>query len=353
MQAFLTTPKYNKFYIYKTPTSQYQRFCNAFGYYCMVNTRNPTYPKVSLCTECNNVWKEIRHKPEEDIESKIGEYLATPIPIQGFMRINQSRPSPFQNPRSAQTNQVLQRPIEEIIVVDSTPPPNAAAQKKAVETINTTNTKLAELQRIYNSTNDLEIRNNLLERMTTLKQVLHDEDNKIKKLKLQAGYQQKSRAKKVRLLQEHQEVILYDSPGRPPFLTQYPNLVEHIHECIEFGAADKKRRKEVIKVRTVRHLREDLNSKYNEYLSRTTLNNYLLPSRSNTKAANTHHHPAIVANASVSHSERNEHIDEHYCLASVKGAKQFAASFSTNSIIISQDDKAKVPLGILAVRRTF
>ncbi|GBC42209.2 hypothetical protein GLOIN_2v1766467 [Rhizophagus irregularis DAOM 181602=DAOM 197198] len=321
MQAFLTTPKYNKFYVYKTPTNQYQRFCNAFGYY--------------------------------HIESKIREYLATPIPIQGFMRINQLQPNTSQNPKSAQTNQVLQKPIEDIIVADSTPPPNAAAQRKAMETINTTNTKLAELQRIYNSTNDLEIRNNLLEHMATLKQVLHDEDNKIKKLKRQAGYQQKSRAKKARLLQKHQEVILYDSPGRPPFLTQYPNLIEHIHECIKFGAADKKRRKEIIKVRTIRHLREDLNSKYNEYLSRTTLNNYLLPSRSNTKAAKLHYHPAIVANASVSRSKRNEYIDEHYFLASVKGAKQFAALFSTHSVIISQDDKAKVPLGIPAVGRTF
>ncbi|EXX54949.1 hypothetical protein GLOIN_2v1769998 [Rhizophagus irregularis DAOM 181602=DAOM 197198] len=129
MQAFLTTLKYNKFYVYKTPTNQYQRFCNAFGYHRMVNTRNPTYPKVSLCAECNNVWKEIRHKPE-DIESKIREYLATPIPIQGFMRINQSRPSTSQNPKSAQTNQVLQRLIEEIIVADSASPPNTAAQRK-------------------------------------------------------------------------------------------------------------------------------------------------------------------------------------------------------------------------------
>ena len=37
MQAFLTTPIYNKFYIYKIPTNQHQRFCNAFGYYRMVN----------------------------------------------------------------------------------------------------------------------------------------------------------------------------------------------------------------------------------------------------------------------------------------------------------------------------
>ncbi|GBC16002.2 hypothetical protein GLOIN_2v1766467 [Rhizophagus irregularis DAOM 181602=DAOM 197198] len=197
------------------------------------------------------------------------------------MRINQSQSSSSQNPRSAQTNQVLQRPIEEIIVTDFTLPPNAAAQKKAVETINTINTKLAKLQQVYNSTNDLEIQNNLLEHMTTFKQ---------------------------------------------------------------FGAADKKRRKEIIKVQTIRHLRENLNSKYNEYLSRTTFNNYLLPSRSNTKAAKTYHHLAIIANASVSRNKKNKHIDEHYCFTFMKGANQFAALFSTNSIIISQDDKAKVSL---------
>ena len=330
-QTFLIIPKYNKFYVYKTPTSQYQKFCNAFGYHRMVNTRNPAYLKVNLCTECANAWKEVRHKSKEEIENKIREYLATPVLIQSFMQINQSRPNIPQN-SSIQTNQVPRRPIEEIIVADFTPPPNAAAQKKATETINSTNVKLAELQRIYNFTNDLEIQNNLLERMETLKQILHDENIKVKKLKRHAGYQRKSRAKKAKLLQEHQEVIQYDSPGRPPFLIQYPDLHEHIHECIEFGAADKKRRKEVIKVRTIRHLREELNSKYNEYLSRTTLNNYLLPSRSNTKAAKTHHHPAIVANASVSRNERKEHIDEHYCLASVKGAKQLAALFSTHSV---------------------
>jgi len=51
--------------------------------------------------------------------------------------------------------------------------------------------------------------------------------------------------------------------------------------------------------------------------------------------------------------EKKEHIDKHYCLASVKGAKQFAALFSSHSVIVSQDDKAKVPLGIPTVGRTF
>ncbi|CAB4495187.1 hypothetical protein RhiirA5_438012 [Rhizophagus irregularis] len=36
----------------------------------------------------------------------------------------------------------------------------------------------------------------------------------------------------------------------------------------------------------------------------------------------------------------NEHIDEHYCLASVKGVKLFASAFSQDVVLISQDDKA-------------
>ncbi|CAG8624813.1 1235_t:CDS:2 [Funneliformis mosseae] len=89
------------------------------------------------------------------------------------MKINRSRTSLSQSSKSTQINQVLQRPIDEIIVADSTLPPNVTAQKKA---------------RIYNFTNDLKIRNNLMEHMETLKQVLHDKNNKIKKLKRQAGY---------------------------------------------------------------------------------------------------------------------------------------------------------------------
>src|ERR1700722_9922518 len=113
-----------------------------------------------------------------------------------------------------------------------------------------------------------------MEHIATLKQILHDEDNKIKKLKRQVGYQQKIEQKKAKLLQEHQKVIQYESSGHPSLLVQHPNLYEHIYKCIEFRAVDKKRRKEVIKVRTIHHLRKDLNSKYNEYLFRTTLNNY-------------------------------------------------------------------------------
>src|SRR3954462_10173014 len=88
-------------------------------------------------------------------------------------------------------------------------------------------------------------------------------------------------------------------------------------------------------------------------MARTTLNNYLLPHQFNSIAARAHHHLAWVAVAGVSRTETRDHPDGHYCLASVKSAKQFASVFADMSIIISQDDKAKIGLGIPAVGRTF
>ncbi|CAB4484289.1 unnamed protein product [Rhizophagus irregularis] len=49
----------------------------------------------------------------------------------------------------------------------------------------------------------------------------------------------------------------------------------------------------------------------------------------------------------------NSHVDEHYCLTSVKGVKTFALAFPQDVVLISQDDKAKVLLRIAAVGRTF
>src|SRR5205823_4688904 len=107
------------------------------------------------------------------------------------------------------------------------------------------------------------------------------------------------------------------------------------------------------KVRTIKHLRQALEEKYNIYLSRQCVSAYLEPRHSNTFAARRHHHPAKVGLASVARTEMKTHVDEHYCLASVKAARTFAEVFAHDAVIISQDDKAKIGLGIPAVGRTF
>jgi hypothetical protein len=177
--------------------------------------------------------------------------------------------------------------------------------------------------------------------------------DKIIQLKRNAKYTQKCKEKKQKLLLESQEIIIYDKPGHPPLLFQHPDLHDHIHDSVEFGSADEKWQKEVVKVRIIKNLRKNLEEKYNVYMARTTLNNYLLPHQSNSIAARAHHHPAWVAVAGVSHAETRDHPNGHYCLASVKCAKQFATIFADMSVVISQDDKAKIGLGVPAVGRTF
>ncbi|GBC35238.2 hypothetical protein GLOIN_2v1766467 [Rhizophagus irregularis DAOM 181602=DAOM 197198] len=126
----------------------------------------------------------------------------------------------------------------------------------------------------------------------------------------------------------------YNTLKRPFATMKDPELWDKIHDSVEFGATHARRRKVVIKVRTIKHLRETLEEKYNTYLSRQCLFTYFQPHHQNTFAARRHHHyPAKVA--------------------SIKVAKIFAEVFADELIIISQDDKVKIGLGIPAVGRTF
>jgi hypothetical protein len=73
--------------------------------------------------------------------------------------------------------------------------------------------------------------------------------------------------KKQKLLEEG-VVKKYNILGRPSAAMKDPELWDKIHDSVEFGVAHAKRRKVVIKVRTIKHLHETLEEKYNIYLSR-------------------------------------------------------------------------------------
>ncbi|EXX69772.1 hypothetical protein RhiirA5_436699 [Rhizophagus irregularis] len=92
---------------------------------------------------------------------------------------------------------------------------------------------------------------------------------------------------------------------------------------------------------------------YRIFMEKSTIQKYLQSRYSGTKEVQLYHHPAQIRLAAVRRNEMNEHIDEHYCLALVKGVKSFASAFSQDVVLISQNDKAKVPLGIAIVGKTF
>ncbi|CAG8775471.1 30566_t:CDS:2 [Gigaspora margarita] len=208
----------------------------------MVSDINPLLLKPRLLEEGNKRWREIKKKKNNSIQEEIQSLLSTPIPLQASFdkSVSAFHPLPFS---SFYKYEIFS---------------NTAAQKVAYEKIKNAKAKIIEFESLFNLATDINVR--------------HD-------LSIQ--------------IQEHKEeediVKQWDGPGRPSIFAQNPDLLENIHNCVEF----------------------------------------------------------------VSRSEKSDHPDSHYCLALVKGAQTFALSFSDYSVIISQDDKAKVPLGIPAVGRTF
>ncbi|CAG8831689.1 17413_t:CDS:2, partial [Gigaspora margarita] len=186
-------------------------------------------------------------------------------------------------------------------------PANASAQKKLIST-------------------DSELCLDISKKIVNVRNNINNNKEKIVKLQRNARYAQKCKDKKKDCLSKVK---------------------------VESGAADEKQRKEIVKVQIIENLRKSLEENYNVYMARTMLNNYLLPRQANSIAVRAHHHLAWVVVSGVSHTETRDHPDRHNCLASVKCAKQFASLFANVSVIISQDDKAKVGLGVPAVSRTF
>ncbi|CAB4489746.1 unnamed protein product [Rhizophagus irregularis] len=344
-QTYLYSPKFNKKLIFNSPDNKYQEFTNAYAYSIMLRTGNNTPNRAIICKDAAKEWRNIKNKSTAEIDNIIKEYITTPINPYFIPTIRAN----CSNPRVEPTPPPIIDPIEPVLEV----PKNASAQKKIADAIQIAKNKLAELNQIYNITTDFQIKNDIHSKIAEAESEISVNKDKISKLKRNAIYAQNCRAKKLKMLTENQEVVRYDHPGRPSLLFEYPDLHNQIHDSIEFGSADSKRRKQVVKVRIIEHLRKNLEENYNVYMARTTLNNYVLPKQSNSIAAKAHHHPAWVAVAGVSRTDTQEHIDGHYCLASVKYAKQFASMFADMSTIISQDDKAKIGLGVPAVGRTF
>ncbi|CAG8742357.1 22144_t:CDS:2, partial [Gigaspora margarita] len=125
-----------------------------------------------------------------------------------------------------------------------------------------------------------------------------------------------------------EELLWFNASAQKSSLN--PDLSMQFHSCVEFGSAIQKRKNEIIKVCTTLHLKTEIEERYKIYMSHSSIQ--------------------VI---SVSRNEIKNHIDEYYCLLLVKYAQQFVTSFASYSVIMSQDDKAKVLLGVLAVGWTF
>ncbi|GBB88013.1 hypothetical protein RclHR1_14510010 [Rhizophagus clarus] len=318
----------------------------------MVKSHNKTPNKKVLHQQAQDSWREVKKEDKENIQNRIFELLRTPIRSYPFTFYEPVGESQSESQKESQKRPLipLENPPE--LFDNIQPSSNATAQKKSLDIIQKSKVDLYEYNNLLRTASSHELRSQFVSSIKKLEETILIEENRLKKLRNNAAAQQRARKKKKENIEEN-IVEVYDTPGRPSFLIKNPDLLEKMHASVEFGAADYKRRKEIIKVRTIKHFREKMNEDYGIYMAKSTLQNYMQPKHPGSKEAQRHHHPAQIHFAVVRRDEMNSHIDEHYCLASVKGVKSFATAFPQDVLIISQDDKAKVPLGMAAVGRTF
>ena len=81
MQTFLTSPKFDKKYIYKNPTQLYHKFCNAWAYQKMIELLNPKPQKEQLLEQANTMWAEIK-KNKKIIQMKLKILLTVFLQLQ-------------------------------------------------------------------------------------------------------------------------------------------------------------------------------------------------------------------------------------------------------------------------------
>jgi hypothetical protein len=318
---------------------------NAFAFSEMVKSHNKALNKKELHQQAQDSWREVKREDKDNIQNHIFELLHTPIRSYPFTFYEPVGELPRESQRESQ-KETQKRPL---IPLENLPEPfnsiqpssNATVQKKSLDILQKSKTDLYEYNNLLRTALSHELRSQFTSNIKKLEETILIEENRLKKLRNNTAAQQRVRKKKKENIEEN-IVEMYDTPGRPLFLIKDPDLLENMHKSVEFGAADYKRRKKIIKVRTIKHFREKMEEDYGVYMAKSTLQNYMQPKHPGTKEAQRHHHPAQIRFAAVSRDEMNSHVDEHYCLASVKGMKSFATVFPQDVLIISQDDKAKV-----------
>ncbi|GES99622.1 hypothetical protein GLOIN_2v1766467 [Rhizophagus clarus] len=296
----------------------------------MVKSHNKTPNKKVLHQQAQDSWREVKKEDKENIQNRIFELLRTPIRSYPFTFYEPVGESQSESQKESQKQPLIPLENPPKLFDNIQPSSNATAQKKSLDIIQKSKVDLYEYNNLLRTASSHELHFQFVSSIKKLEETILIEENRLKKLRNNAAAQQQARKKKKENIEKN-IVEVYDTPGRPSFLIKNPNLLEKMHASVEFRAADYKRRKEIIKVRTIKHFREKMNEDYGIYMAKSTLQNYMQPKHPGSKEAQRHHHPAQIHFAAVRRDEMNSHVDEHYCLASVKG----------------------VPLGMAAVGRTF
>ena len=247
------------------------------------------------------------------------------------------------------------RPEGEVEQQDSEARKETPAQQAANKELLDTSKRIADLHIVRSSVGLSEQHK---KELTTLIKKKTDLEKKIKRLKSNQISSQKLRDKRKRALTElevsHPDAAkrlkTANKPGRPPLESR--DDLAGLHQVIlnlvsPDSSADDRRRTEVFNsCQTL----DDLKSKLADSgyaVTRTALYYRLAPANVLHRDGKRHVHTVPVKLLKPQTVARKAHIDHEFAKAVCKNIEEFACLFDPDSVFyLSQDDKAKVPLGL-------
>ena len=143
------------------------------------------------------------------------------------------------------------------------------------------------------------------------------------------------------------------SPGQPKIIEKQPLLLDAITKIVMRGSsADERRRTNTINTcKTLTQLTEELH-KMGFEISRSSTYYHLLPQRSNTIEGKRHIDTVPVRLRRAENNLHRQHPDSQFATASIRNLETLASILGPDQVIfLSQDDKARVPLGITAANK--
>ncbi|CAB4476187.1 hypothetical protein RhiirA1_479660 [Rhizophagus irregularis] len=239
-QTYFKELIYSKNYLIQKPGNLYEQYVNAFAFSEMVKSHNKAPNKRELQLQAQDNWRKIKMKDKDTIQNIIFELLHTPIQPSPYPFISQKktveppRPPLTRSPLTPINN--LPEPSNNIQLKS-----NAMAQNHLLENLQKVKNDLCEYNNLLRAVSTPELRSSFTLKIKKLEETVTVEEKKLKRLRDNAAAQQRTRKKKQKAALEENVMEIYDAPGRPSFFVKDPNLLEKMHDCVEFGAADYKR----------------------------------------------------------------------------------------------------------------
>lgn len=190
---------------------------------------------------------------------------------------------------------------------------------------------------------------------------LHNERQNLKRKRQSAERQKQFRRQKKTKLEAAVEenpalaaiLKVKSKSGRPRLENEQPGLLETIIDLAVFGSgADDRRRTELIRsCKTLDDLHGQL-KKMGFEISRSATYLRLIPRRANSTEGKRHVKTAPVKLTRAQTSEHKRHEDSDFCIATIRALESVASLLGPHDVFfLSQDDKARIPLGITAANK--